>query len=57
MDRQRQFGRSNCGRTACVGCRAAPKDRERSLWRMSNFERPSTYGGCALKPVTGMPIS
>jgi hypothetical protein len=45
MGRQFQFGRSNCGRTACIGCRPAPQDRERLLWRMGPFERPSAYGG------------
>ena len=37
--RQSLFVRSNCGRAPCVGCRPAPQDHVRLLWRMSTCER------------------
>ena len=53
MGRQFQFGKSNSGRTACIGHRPAPQDRERLLWRTSTFEQRLAYGGCTLRPVIG----
>ena len=35
--RQFQFGWSNCRRTARIGCRRAPPDLERLLWRTSSL--------------------
>jgi hypothetical protein len=57
MGRLRQFGSSHCRRTASVRCRSGLQNRERQLSRIAAFERRATYGGCTLKPVTGVPIS
>jgi len=35
---------------------SAAKTRERLLWRMIAFDRPSSYGRCTLRPVIGVPI-
>jgi len=51
MGRQRQFGRSNCRRTARIRRRQAGPALERPLWRMSTFEWSSAYGGSTLEPV------
>ena len=36
----------SCGHAARIGCQPAPQYRERLLWQMRTFERPSDSGGC-----------
>ncbi len=52
--RQFQFGWSNCGRTALIRRRQAPRPLDRPLWSAPTFERPSAYDGCTSKPAVGV---
>ena len=56
LRRQFQFAKSNCGRTAGIGCGLGPETREWLLWRSSTFERRLADGGCTLEPVVGVAI-
>ena len=54
--RQFLFPPIELGTYGSIGCRQAPRDRERRHWRRSTFERPSKYGSSTLKPDFGTAI-